>query len=392
MQLFFYCNAITDDARTSRKITGDSPAATRKVFGLCRACRTAGIDARIVSMGRGRTGRFGWHGVEYSEVEGVPIYFGPMLHVPVLSYLITTIWLLWFARKNGDHTKRQVHLFYNQLTLYLPALMWLYARGYKTYVDIEDAPIDFMPGKSKRLVPKIGANASPRIFSSYISGGALLANNTLVAGTSIRPTLTYYGAIAGINKRSEEVGYPMNILISGTLEPATGMTLLAQSLEIIDRHEQSKNIVVFITGQGDSLTALHQASGRLKHVIVKVLGRVSEEDYHKTLAKADVGLSLKLVGGSYADSTFPSKTIEYAENGLMLISTDINDVRSIFGNSVHYLTTNSPAELADLILTASKNPKKTRMLGHQVQQVVNEQLSYPQVGEMLKHFFFGIVH
>jgi glycosyltransferase involved in cell wall biosynthesis len=340
-------------------------------------------------MGRGRVGRFGWHGVEQNMIEGIPTYFGPMLHVPVVSYLVTMAWLAWFALKNSDHKRPQAHLFYNQLTLYLPALMLLHMRGHKTYVDIEDAPIADLSQKKGRFLPKFGANAPPRIFSSYVSGGALLASSALAAGTRVRPTLAYYGAVDIKNERSEKAGYPLHILVSGTLEPATGMTLLAQSLELIDLHNLSKSITVHITGQGSSVFELQEVTKRLKNVKVMVLGRVGAEDYRKTLEQADIGLSLKLVGGPYADSTFPSKAIEYAENGLMIISTDISDVRTIFGNSARYLTTNSPAALAETIIAAAQNPRETRMLGRQAQRIITDRLSYPRAGEMLKDFFFG---
>lgn len=389
MQLFFYCNAITDDIRTSRNIVGDSPAATRKVIGLCKACRTAGIDARIVSMGRGRVGRFGWHGAETDEIDGIPTYFGPMLHVPICSYLVTIAWMTWFAIKTSSHKRRQVHLFYNQLTVYLPALMLLYMKGHKTYVDIEDAPVVDLPHETSQFLPKFGANAPPRIFSSYVNGGALLASSALAAGTRIRPTLAYYGAVDIKNERNEKDGYPLYILASGTLEPATGMTLLAQSLELIDLHNLSKFITVYITGQGSSVFELKELIKRLKNVKVIMLGRVSAVDYCKILEQADIGLSLKLVGGPYADSTFPSKAIEYAENGLMLVSTDISDVRTIFGSSARYLNTNNPKTLAETIIAAAQNPRKTRILGQQAQRIIADRMSYPRVGEMLKDFFFG---
>lgn len=389
MQLIFYCNAITDDIRKSRNIVGDSPAATRKVIGLCKACRIVGIDARIVSMGRGSVGRFGWHGAKTDAIDGIPIYFGPMLHVPIVSYLVTTAWLAWFAFKNSSHKRRQAHLFYNQLTLYLPALILLFMRRHKTYVDIEDAPVADLPHKTSQFFSKFGANAPPRIFSSYVNGGALIASSALAAGTRIRPTLTYYGAVHIENERIEKDGYPLHILASGTLEPDTGMTLLIRTLELIDLHRLSKSITVSITGQGSSVSELREVTNRLKNIKVLMLGRVSAEDYCKILGQADVGLSLKLVGGPYADSTFPSKVIEYAENGLMVISTDISDVRTIFGSSAQYLTTNSPAALAEAIIAAAHNPREARILGQQAQRIIADRMSYTRVGETLKDFFFG---
>ena len=41
-----------------------------------------------------------------------------------------------------------------------------------------------------------------------------------------------------------------------------------------------------------------------------------------------------------ADTTFPSKVIEIASNGLLLLSTDISDIKQIFKNGAVYTNSN----------------------------------------------------
>ena len=389
MKLYFYCNAVDDDVRVRRNIQGDSPAGTRKVIGLCIACRNAGVDARIVSMGRGRVGKFGWHGIYESEVDGVPITYGPMLHIPILSYIVTMLWLALHAWRVSYSKINEVHLFYNQLTFYLPALAVLRLRGCKTVVDIEDGPLSQSERVRVQLKSRFGSVVPSTVFAKLINGGALIANTALAGATTIRPVLPYYGAIASMPPRSRAKTALVHILASGTLEPDTGMNLLAEAIILVDQKGAvAERIQINITGQGPSLKHLSDLAKQLRHVRLNVLGRISLADYRTILMRADVGLSLKLIGGGFSNSTFPSKTVEYAQNGLMLISTDISDVRAVFGDTARYLINNDAVALAALIVDVANDTVAATELARQGQIHILEKLSYPQAGIILRSFLF----
>lgn len=388
-QLFFYCNAVPDDLRAALKLSGDSPAATRKVIGLCRACRSVGIDAQIVTMGRGKVESFGFFGAQQREIEGVPAHIGPMLHIPVLSHALSALWIAWMALKLSRSHARQVHLFYNQLTFYLPALIILRLLGKFTAVDIEDGPITTIALEDSLAKARVGSNVPPAIFAKFISGGALLANARLGDSTPVRPTMPYYGAVQSGPLRVPPSTPDVTIAMTGTLEVATGTDLLVDALRLIDQHSLSKSFTVIVTGSGSGEARLREAAHELVRVRINVLGRVDRDQYDAIIRNCDVGLSLKLLDLSYSDTTFPSKTLEYAENGLLLITTDISDVRAVFGDSAWYLTANDPQQLANLILRAAADPSEVRALGLRGQQLVNDRFSFEKAGAELAAFFFG---
>lgn len=387
-KLFFYCNAVGDDVRALRSLQGDSPAGTRKVVGLCKACRAAGIDAQIVSMGRGRVDRLGFYGTQRSDIDGVPVIYGPMLHVHVLSYVVSMVWIAWVALKLSISKSTSVHLFYNQLTFYIGALVVLRCFGQRVFVDIEDGPIPWEARKNDTFRANKGANVSPQLFARFVNGGALLANRELALGTTIRPCMEYYGAIPSIARKIRRESSEINVLVSGTIEPATGIGLLIDTIRLLLDTSQISRLNFTVTGQGSMIEDLVTLARMHPTLSIRVLGRITFAEYSKCLDEADIGLSLRLFGHDYSTTTFPSKTIEYAERGLLVISTDISDVRAIFGDAAWYLTANDPQQLADLILQAVEDPASVRYCGLRAQQIVEDQLSFEKAGARLGNFFF----
>lgn len=340
-------------------------------------------------MGRGQVGRFGFFRSHQDSVEGIPAHIGPMLHVPGLSHVLSMLWLAWTAWRLSRRSGQQVHLFYNQLTFYLPALLVLRAMQKPTAVDIEDGPITTIALADSLAQARFGSNVAPARFARFISHGAILANSKLGDGTPLRPVMTYFGAIQGGAHRSISDDPVVKIVMSGTLESATGADMLIEALTIVDKVDLGRNIVVTVTGAGSGEARLRDAAQIFHQVRLDVLGRVDRDRYDMIMGKTDIGLSLKLLNLSYSDTTFPSKTLEYAENGLLLISTDISDVRAVFGNTAWYLTANDPRQLADLLLKAAADPAAARAHGLRGQQLVNDQFSFEKAGTGLRDFFFG---
>jgi len=89
-EIIYLCNALDDATKAERRITTDSPAATNKVFGLCRALQNTGAEVAVLSMGRGRQrGSFKcFLGKEY--VQGnIKIHYASFWDVPLLTHLVT---------------------------------------------------------------------------------------------------------------------------------------------------------------------------------------------------------------------------------------------------------------------------------------------------------------
>ena len=73
------------------------------------------------------------------------------------------------------------------------------------------------------------------------------------------------------------------------------------------------------------------------------------------MASCHIGLSLKPPGGHLDKTTFPSKVVEYCSAGLLVLSTDVSDVRRVIGDDAEYLDRLSPELLANTMLKLVEN-------------------------------------
>ena len=217
-----------------------------------------------------------------------------------------------------------------------------------------------------------------------------MACSHLKERTSIRPVLCYYGTIfnlPAINKFQSKV---VRVLIGGTLSHGTGADLLIEAISQMRLTQDSwvKDIAFEVTGKGESLDGFNLLASLEAYPKVVVHGRLSDLDYRDVLNQADVGLSLKLNEGPFANTTFPSKVIEYGAAGLLVLTTDISDVRSIFDDSAIYLKFDNPLELIDLLRVIVSNREEARAYSQNGFKAVKNIFMPHITGKMLADFIF----
>lgn len=387
LRLYFYCNALPEKVRIRRAINTDSPAATRKVMAMSRALRSAGVRAVVVSMARGPGRGEGFDRSIVTRVDGVPVVCGPLWYVPVLSQLLSGLWLAWFAWRAARWGGDVRHLFYNQMSLYLPSLFALRLRGAAIAVDIEDGPLAGRELQYRRR----GSDAS-RAFTRYATHGAILATSRLAQGTTIRPVQTCYGAVPvpRLIDPQRFVDGPLRIMFAGFINCDTGQKQFEAALAMMRASNDPlfDDVTFEIAGAGPGVDALRRFECGTGPV-VKIWGRLDADEYAALLARAHIGLSLKPVGGDVSETTFPSKVVEIAENGLALIATDISDVRELFGNTAWYLTSENPAELVGHLRHAATDRAAVAQAAAAAQRCIAGRLSYAAVGRELRAFFYG---
>lgn len=386
--IFYICNALDDVTRFERGIVTDSPAASRKIFLLCRAIRKAGVRAVVISMGRGRqdgTGRY--FRSKICRVNGIPVIYLPFLHVPILSELLSLfsfIPVLWRIRSiNGD----KAALFYNQFSGYILALVMARALQFRTVLDLEDGDVNLTKwsfGWGKSLV--VGW-----IFDTLCSGGALLACSALESNTRLRPTQCCYGIDEASGPLSKQSLFPVSVLFGGTVSFDTGSPLLIDAIKILreDASPLATKIRFEISGKGDCLCQFQELANDIREPAVIVHGRLTDDEYQNVLARTQVGLALKPNSGVFAHTTFPSKVIEFASHGILIVSTDISDVRKVFADGAIYLTEDNSRHLIEKLRWIVENREEAKSLTLKGEQTVGALCAPETVGQTLVNFVFN---
>ncbi|MEI6066008.1 MAG: glycosyltransferase [Methylococcaceae bacterium] len=386
-KLFFICNALDDVTRLERKIVTDSPAASRKVFGLSKAMREAGVCVLVVSLGRGRQNGSGrYYRCEVRRVNGVPVIYLPFFHFPVLSEVLTlfsSVPILW--RLHRKKTKQTI-LLYNRMLAYFPLLIFAKILQIDTTLDLEDGAIDLnhwsLSGVRSRILSWL--------FDSLCSRGALLACQGLEIATKLRPTQCCYGVSDIFPTTVNWDISPLTVLLGGTVSFDTGAPLLIEAIRLLRQESPSwaKNISFNITGKGDCLEQFKVlATGSGKPEVI-VHGRTTDEEYRQMLACTHVGLALKPNSGALAGTTFPSKVIEFASHGILVVTTDISDVRKVLADGVIYLDIDNPNLLIEKLRWIVEHRGAAKALSLKGVQAVSAVCAPERVGQMLSDFLF----
>jgi glycosyltransferase involved in cell wall biosynthesis len=352
------CNALEDNIRAQRGITTDSPAASRKVFMLCQALRFAGLKPYIVSLGRGSSGGSVdfFHGIVRRK-DGIPILYSSYSKIPFVSELISLLSpLIILIRLRRQNIKTVVY--YNKMIAYLPSLFLSSFLGYRNILDLEDGPVFAKHNKFSEFFFRY----TFKIFDQLCKSGVLLACNALVEQTTIRPALTYYGSAVFEPSKNKWQSECVKILMGGTLSADTGAELLIDTIRKIRLTSPlwASKLHFEVTGYGPSLEGLIKLSTEPGKPEIRIHGRTTIEQYRAVLNDCDVGLALKLNNGPLANTTFPSKVIEFAAAGLLVLTTDISDVRDIFGSGAIYLTRDEPPFLEILLKSIVSDRKSAR--------------------------------
>ena len=183
---------------------------------------------------------------------------------------------------------------------------------------------------------------------------------------------------------------PITVLLGGTVSFDTGAPLLIDAINLLRENPPSwiSNISFNITGKGDCLeqfTVLAMGSGKPE---VIVHGRTTDEEYRQILANTHVGLALKPSSGALADTTFPSKVIEFASHGILVVTTDISDVRKVLADGAIYLEVDDPKLLIKKLRWIVEHRDAARALSLNGVQSVSAACAQERVGQMLSDFLF----
>jgi glycosyltransferase involved in cell wall biosynthesis len=386
-KFFYICNVFEEKVKKERHISTDSPAASGKVIRLCRAVRSAGGFVSIISLGRGRqSGTWKAFAPTIRRSGRVPIVYLHYLNVPILTHIITALSLCTVLWRVTD--RNSVLIFYNSEPHYTLALVLNRIMGRRCILDLEDG----YRSDDKSLRGVINGYLL-RLYNILIDGGAMVASTSLKSQTPLEPKRVFYGVAPIVDVERHWSKDKLNVLFGGSLLRDTGAELFLEALGVIttDYPQVHGRIKFFITGTGDYTGKIEKASKGVAADFIVFFGNVDKGKYKQLLRESHVGLCLKLPSSPMGATTFPSKVVEIATNGLLLLSTRVSDVPLVFADSeAFFLDEVTPNALAESLVHILNNPEKSRQMACNGKRKIRELLAPTIVGNKLLRFWRGI--
>jgi len=356
----YLCSILDEKTKAERSILADSPAATKKVLDVCRALKNKVERIYVLSMGRGKQlGEKSTYAATVKRLTSLPVLYASFSPILFFTYLISSFSLIVLMFRIRKKTRgRLIHVIaYNRQWLYLPVLIIARVLKMKCYLDLEDGEIIENHGVVKKLTSRL----NKFLFDCVCSHGSILVSSELAEQVKTKRNIICYGVA---EKYSDVTSCqwdkkPMHFLLGGSLLRETGVCLLIDAVKILNsKYSTYRNkIIIDVTGYGEMADELAELSKGAGEGWLIFHGRVSVNQYNLILKKSHVGLCLKLPSSGMGMTTFPSKTIEIASFGKLLLTTKLSHVFELFGeDGACYLANESGECLAEMIVSIVENP------------------------------------
>jgi glycosyltransferase involved in cell wall biosynthesis len=361
-------------------------AASHKVSGMTAGVRSQASPSIIVSSPIVTGSRGPRHfGSFVCRDQRLACAYLPAISLRGLNRVFAAFVYLGFAVRRiraGDGV-----VFYNYFPEYVPAalfLRWRLGRD-KVVMDLEDGP----RADEKTLRGYVN-RLSLRLMSRVCSPRAIVVSQQLAEVMRIDDACVVNGVSPDTQPQRAAFGKPVTFLYGGSIESGTGLDLFAAALRelALTRPELGPRMHFVVTGYGGGaeLSLLSQELA-VQGFRLDVRQDIGPDEYQRILARADVGLSLRLPGDVLNATTFPSKVIELASNGLLLLTTDISDISLLFdGDTAAILPEANPVLLAKQLAAIAADPPRYERIAAAGQQRIVEQCSRHSVGRRLVEF------
>lgn len=385
----FVCNALEDTTRIEREIYSDSPAASKKTFQMAIALRSVGERVIVLSMGRGRPNGSGkYFPSKVGRIDGVPVIYAPFSHLPILSQCISFFSLPFILYRMKRFNGKTTTIFYNRTTAYVSALLACTLLGYSRVLDLEDGDLPFAGWSWHQIF----INVKRWMYGKLCTGGTILACSTLANNNTERSEFCYYGAVSHFRVEiSWKFKNQYKFLLGGTVSYDTGAKTLIDAINALRNNPEPwvDKLEFIITGKGDCIQCFEELSKIEKPPLVKVMGRLTDREYSELVLSCDVGLALKPNSGLLASTTFPSKIIELASSGLLVLTTNISDVRRVLGAGALYLDNDRLDSLLGCLRWIVENPQSAEALARAGTAAVKSHCALNTAGLKLANYVFN---
>jgi glycosyltransferase involved in cell wall biosynthesis len=311
----YFANVVTDASDVAERMPVCAEAGRLRVVEMLRILSESSLFDRIylISQGRGRQrGYYAARTIDKGSHTAV--------YLPILSYgkflcnlsalFTTTAWLVRHVRK------QDVVVVYNCDPTITPLLLARPLLRFKLLVQYEELyrglGLKYIP---RQVVERIGAKVADGFIVS--NTGIVdrlhlnLDRNRLAVASGYMPSYRSLNHEA-VSKGKDAAN--LTLLYAGTLDEARGIKGFIQSFLRVQCQAR-----LLITGSGPLQSYVRDIANRHKNIAY--LGVLSEDEFATVLRDADVCVNPQPSEHKFADSSFPSKVVNYLTHGKIVISS-----------------------------------------------------------------------
>lgn len=364
-------------------------AATRKIISVVKALRSVDVHTHIVSSPiLGKSIRCKFNPAVVLRQSKVPITVLPTISLPWLSRVFS---IFTFGYFSFWHVRRiDKVIFYNYYFEYIIAALILQLKGNQAILDIEDGPrID--ENNFRGWVNRI----SLKILIFLCDQRYLVASTQIGNMMGSKSTCNIYGALTMSELVHIERNFSDNefrIIYGGTLCSDTGLGLFCQAMLLLKDSlpKDSRKLKIVITGFGGEIEIATLAVACAESaVLIDQKSNLTVQEYRDELLSSHAGLCLKMPDSNMGDTTFPSKVVEIAAAGLLLISTRVSDVPLLFGcDGAILLDDATPENLCTILTRALLFPQECAIYARRGHELAVQNFSATIVGNKINKFIF----
>lgn len=377
-------NVAAFESRLSHKLF--MGAAARKVMNLLAALRCSGVSAVAVLMPHvGRGSSFRWFGAQVSR-DKAPVLRLSATTYPLLNRALAAVGYLWIAIRWVGRSDTVV--LYNFYPEYVPACVFLRLFKNPAFLEVEDFPL------AKLNLREIAGRASYKVIRFCCHARIIAVSRSVAEQANSTGACIIQGVVS-----SDDTGRPtaipdfvrgLRIQFGGTLVRDTGSELFRDTVKWLREYTTQARIEFLVTGFGDlgEISDLQEGNA-FSSIKVELKADLDPNAYRSALRTCHASLSLKDPNSDFGATTFPSKAIEIAGNGLLLISTRVSDLPEIFDGAAVFIDRFSGDSLGRALLWVLENEAEAKRLASIGFRRAHERFSYESVSSQLLRLFEG---
>jgi glycosyltransferase involved in cell wall biosynthesis len=369
--------------------------AFKKVQAVAKAIATAHTSVSIVSVPVVRLPKFNFkiyssrHQVGLVENRSYGAFGNPFLDRIYSAVIFLREAIL--ARIKSDQV-----ILYNFFPEYILAAIFLRISMQPAILDIEDAPRVDEAGP-RGIVNRLSFLILNKItdlrkitVSRKVSEMLNLQNSCIIYGSVPGSSFpTELDSVLDVEKWNSYSR--IKILYGGSLMPETGIEVFVAACKSLlqEVNEPKNKLDIHITGFGgeeylSDLLKIAKNHPWLRIIFAKDL---PTEEYDILLKSVHASLCLKIPGTGIGDTTFPSKVVEISGAGILLITTPVSDVPTLFNQESAVILCEPYADsLAEAMIGLLKNPENYKNIAGRGKITAMEYFEEKAVGKRIVNF------